>query len=345
MADAAMNSPEPGDALATTLACEHDVDCCHGETHDEAHPQQPDPIPATLTDGAGEPCPAPLMWQEICENYYRESVPWEITRGSDLITGRTWGCGKPLYLLNNFAATAELYALVAWLLRDEFRCVVFDVTTPDRSSARRNRPTMQDFASDLFSVADAQGDSRFSLFGAGFGAAVALQATLDQPARIDGLILQHGFAKRRLSFFERLLTALCRRSRLSLDRLPQRRRFQAVNHQPWFPPYDHSRFEFLVESTGQLPLCDLARRAMAVNQFDVTNRLHEIHCPVMLLRTEGEGRKASESQSELEKLMDHPRVEWMHSAGQHPYLSHPHRVAKVIRSFFQLPTDANSTKG
>jgi pimeloyl-ACP methyl ester carboxylesterase len=108
-----------------------------------------------------------------------------------------------------------------------------------------------------------------------------------------------------------------------------------VNHQPWFPPFDHSRFDFLLESTGTLPLSDLARRALAVNSFDTASRLHEINCPVMLLRSEGEGRLAADSQELLEKKIKHPRIEWMHSAGQHPTLTHPHRVAKLVRSIFQ----------
>jgi hypothetical protein len=106
-----------------------------------------------------------------------------------------------------------------------------------------------------------------------------------------------------------------------------------VNHRPWFPPFDPSRFDFLIDSSGTLPLRDLARRAFAVHSFDVVARLNQIECPVMLLRTEGEGRQAAVAQDLLEKSIKSPRVEWMHSAGQHPSLTHPHRVAKLVQSF------------
>ena len=275
------------------------------------------------------------MWQEVRENYLRDSTAWEMMRGPHRLVGRTWGDGPPLYFLNNFAATAELLSLTVWLLRDQFRCIVFDSVTHDRRSARATTPTMIEFADDLFAVADHHSDQRFSVYGAAFGGAVAIQAAIDQPGRIERLILQHGFAHRQLTLFERLLASICLRSGQTLDALPQRRRFQAVNHKPWFPPFDQSRFEFLVQSTGTLPLRDLARRALAVNSFNVVSRLEEISCPTMLLRTEGEGRQAADSQSMLEKALKQPRIEWMHSAGQHPYLTHPHRVAKLVQSFFQ----------
>ena len=310
------------------MNCESDTACCNGDSPG-GHEHDEDP----RTDGGGEPCPTPLMWQEVRENYLRDSIPWDLRRGPHRLVGRTWGDGLPLYFLNNFAATAEMLSLSVWLLREDIRCVVFDAVTDDRRAARRSKPVMAEFADDLFAIADHHDDERFSIYGAGFGAGVALQSALNQPRRVERLILQHGFAARRLTLFERILASVCLRSGQTLNGLPQRRRFQAVNHKPWFPPFDQSRFEFLVDSTGTLPLRDLARRALAVNSFDVVSRLGEIFCPVMLIRTEGEGRQAADSQAILETNLKHPRIEWMHSAGQHPCLTHPHRVAKLVQSF------------
>ena len=298
-------------------------------SHDHDHDHDHGPV-----DGGGDPCPTPLMWQEVRENFLKESALCEVIRGPHRLIGRTLGDGPPLYFLNNFAATAELYSLVIWLLRDHFRCVVFDTVTDDRKAALRTMPDMTEFSEDLFSLADHLGDQEFHLFGAGFGAAVALQATLLQPDRIQRVVLQHGFANRRLTFFERSLASICLRSGRTLDDLPQRRRFQAVNHKPWFPPFDPSRFDFLVQSTGTLLLRDLGRRALAAKSFEIESQLDKVSRPVLLLRTEGEGRMAAESQNRLETKLKDVRVEWMHSAGQHPCLTHPHRVAKIVKPFY-----------
>ena len=325
MSDHQSSSLSKSAIASPEFTCTESTDCC-----------QDDPAVSDVqerTDGAGEPCPTPLVWQEIREKFLHESTPWELVRGFHRLTGRTWGEGPPLYFLNNFAATAELYCLSAWLLKDQFRCVVFDSIAHDRRTVGRVRPSIAEFADDLFEIADQQGDQRFSVYGAGFGAAVGLHASISSPHRVDRLVLQHGFASRRLSLFERMLMSACLRSSQTLNRMPQRRRFQAVNHQPWFPPFDHSRFEFLVDSTGSLFLQDLARRAWAVNSFNVVSKLREIECPVLLLRTEGEGRMAAQSQDVLESQLKNHRTEWMHSAGQHPCLTHPHRVAKLVKTF------------
>lgn len=309
--------------------CENDESCC-SETASASFDDNPDS--AERIDGGGEPCPTPLMWQEVRENFLSESTRWEIVRGPHHLHGRWLGNGPPLYFLNNFAATAELFALTVCLLKDRFRCVVFDATTDSRKIARQSAPSINDFALDLFAIADHLGDVSFPIYGAGFGATVALQATIQQPERVSHLLLQHGFAKRRLSMFERWLASACLASGQTLDRLPQRRRFQAVNHRPWFPPFDQSRFDFLVDSTGTLLLRDLGRRALAVNSFDAGEAIRMVKCPVTLIRTEGEGRLAAESQAEIEKAIPHSKTEWMHSAGQHPYLTHPHRVAKIVQN-------------
>jgi pimeloyl-ACP methyl ester carboxylesterase len=319
-------APFPTSSTVSEIVCADASSDCH------EHGSVVSAIPQKL-DGAGEPCPVPLVWREIRENYLRDSLPWEIISGTRRLIGRTWGSGRPLYFLNNFAGTAELFSLTAWLLKDEFCCVMFDTVVEDRRTSRASRPTISDLSDDLFAIADQHGDERFSLFGAAFGAAIGLQAALNRPERIDRLMLQHAFARRRLSIFERVLASNCLRSCGTLDELPQRRRFQSVNHQPWFPPFDDSRFEFLIESSGTLSLRDLAKRALAMNSFDVSSRLAEIDCPVLLLRTEGEGRVAADSQNLLEKKMKSPEIQWMHSAGQHPYLTHPHRVSKLIKTF------------
>ncbi len=285
---------------------------------------------------AGEPCPTPLVWQEVLAAYRSESIAWELTHGSRRLVGRTWGQGRPLYLLNGFAATAEMSALTMWLLREEFRCVVFD--TFEGSASRQSRPAMSDFASDVRAVADHHGDNTLNVFGASFGAAVALQLALESPSRIAGLVLQHGFARRRLSMSERMLAAWCWRSRRTLAQFPWRRRIQELNHRLWFPPFDGTRFEFLVDSTGSIPLVDLARKGLAVNGFEISSRLGEIACPVMLVRTEGEGGLEARSHAQLEQGLKGSRTEWMHSSGLHPALTHPHRLVKLLKSFFAPET-------
>lgn len=279
---------------------------------------------------SGESCPPPLAWQEVLNAYRADSRPWELDRGSRRLSGRTWGNGPPIYLLNGFVATAEMYALLIWLLRDSFKCVVFD--TKLQPGARRTQLSVSDFADDVFAVADYHSDPTIHVFGPSFGAAVALQAALDQPERIANLVLQHGFARRPLSWSERLLARWYRNSRRTLATLPWRRRIQELNHRRWFPPFDGTRFEFMVETTGQIPVAALARKAMAMHAFNVEGRLSQLNCPVLLVRTEGQGNLETAGHEALERQLPSARTEWLHSSGLHPYLTHPHRLAKLLKA-------------
>jgi len=280
----------------------------------------------------GEACPPPLVWQEVLQAYRKESTPWELDLGTRKLVGRSWGQGPPLYLLNGFVATAELQALMMYILRDSFRCVVYDTVSAPKS--RRRRMTVDDYSADLFTAADQLEDSSICVMGPSFGAAVALNAARQQRQRIAGLCLLHGFAQRRLSWSERLLAAWYRGSQRTLDSLTSRRRVQELNHRRWFPPFDGTRFEFLVESTGKLTLADLVQKAMAIHRFNIQDHLAEITSPVLLVRTEGQGKIEADGHEVLEKHLPNARTEWLHSTGMHPYLTHPHRLAKLLKQFF-----------
>lgn len=277
----------------------------------------------------GEACPPPLVWHEVLNAYRTESQSWELDRGTRRLAGRVWGEGPPLYLLNGFVGTAEMYALLVYLLRDTFRCVVYD--THGELGSHRLRPTISDYADDLIAAADHHQDRSFFLFAPSFGSAVAMQTALNAPSRVAGMVLQHGFAVRRLSLSERILAWGARSSGRTLAQLPWRRRIQELNHRRWFPPFDGSRFEFLVDSTGKIVLADLAQKAQAIHAMNLQGRLADVKCPVLLIRTEGQGQLETAGHEELEQGLPNSRTEWMHSTGLHPYLTHPHKLAKLLR--------------
>lgn len=288
------------------------------------------PNPATAEPR--EPCPSPLAWQQVLAAFRAESEPWELDRGAYRLHGRTWGSGPPIYFLNGFGGTHELYALTVWLLREQFRCVLYDYPRW-RSSGGSSRPTVSDFTADLFAIADLHGDERFSVYGSSFGSVIGLAAALDQPRRVERLILQNAFARRRLSVSERLLTIMCGYSSRRLRDFRWRTRFQQLNHRTWFPPFDFSRWQFLLDDTGQVPVAELAQRAAMLNRVDLRANLPNVTQPVLIVRAEGEGRLAEQCQNELEKALPNVRGEWLHSTGQLPFLTHPHRLAKLMRTF------------
>jgi pimeloyl-ACP methyl ester carboxylesterase len=297
----------------------------------EADPAAAVPDPG----GPKEGCPPPLGWAEVLESFRSQSRTWQIERGDAILTGRTFGEGRPLYFLNGIAGTHELFCLLAWLLQEDFRCVLFDYPI-----AGRNRPrtplSIDGLVADLLAIADAQGDRSFSLFATSFGSTVALQGLAGYPDRIERAVIQGGFAYRRLSRLERML---CRVGRLLPGRaadLPFREVIHQVNHRRSFPPFDSTRWSFFVEDAGRTSVRDLAERASVVATFDFRPRLAEIEQPVLLIQAENEGLVSAGCHLDLERGLRNVKIEFLHTSGHLCYLTHPHRVAKLMRSFFGI---------
>lgn len=278
---------------------------------------------AAATD---EKCPPPLEWQEVVREFHAQADAWYFDRTRYRLSGRTLGSGPPLYFLNGFCATHELYALLVWLLRDRYRCVLFDYPV----GAYPRDVTLPELADDVAAVGHAIGDRTFDLFASSFGSLVALETMRRYPLRIGRAVLHGAFAHRRLSLVERLLIQACRVHPGRLRHVPFRKMVQRQNHRLWFPPFDLTRWEFLSDNTGKARLRDLARRAAIVRDADLRPHLAEIRQPVILVRTEGDGGILEECGAVLEAGLPQARVERMPLAGQYPFLTHPHRLAKIM---------------
>jgi pimeloyl-ACP methyl ester carboxylesterase len=298
-----------------------------------------DPTAVTTPDG----CPNPLGWAQVLDAFRSQSTAWSTRVGEESISGRTLGSGRPLYFLNGLAGNSDLFCLLVWLLRDDFRCVVFDYPTHD--GRRRVAVTAEGLAEALFAVADFHGDAAFSLFATSFGSVVALAAVAARPGRIERAVLQGGFAHRRLSAAERLLCRLGRFVPGTLARIRFLEKIQRANHERYFPPFDASRFGFFIENAGRTPIRDAAARAALVGAFDYRKRLAEIHNPVLLVRSEHEGRVSAECAEELEQGLPNAAMEWLHTTGALAHLAHPHRLAKLVRSFLGESAEPAATAG
>lgn len=285
---------------------------------------------------SSEGCPTPLGWAEVLESFRATSTAWSLQVDGAVLHGRTLGTGRPLYFLNGITGNCELFCLLAWLLRDEYRCVLFDYRSHDASGGAKGNSAqlgLQRLVDDFLAVADAQQDQTFDVLAAPFGSLIALGTLADHPLRIRRAVFLGGFAQRRLSRFERLLCGVGRFLPGAISQVPLRGTLQLASHQRAFPPFDASRWGFFAQNSGQTSTRDLAERAAVMAGTDLRDRLSRIEQPVLLFRTEHEGAVSAAGQDELERGLPHASVENMPLAGQLAYLTHPHRVAKAVRSF------------
>lgn len=273
-----------------------------------------------------EGCPPPLRCRDVWRNVHEQASVWEraSTRGATL-SGWTLGRGPTVVFIAPFSGSADLFALVAWLLRDEIRSIAvqWQSTGQSRSPA--------DFAHDVWDVIDHDGSEPVSLYGTNWSGAVALEAARLRPDRVETVFVQDGFVQRRLSLAERGLANLALWSRRSLSECPNRERVQMLNHRRWFPPLDPERWSCFLETTGRNPVSVLARQGLACKGVDFRRAFTNWTVPTWLISTEGAGPRAHQHHAELQACLPSAKTEWMHTTGTHASFTHPHRIAKFLR--------------
>lgn len=308
------------------------------EPHPDSVSEQQTPEPETP-----EPCPTPLSTAEVFESFEREAEAWEIAGPVGAIRGHTLGQGPPLYFLNGLEGTRDLFCLLAWLLREEFRCVLYDATLDAGAldSVGGDVARLPD-VQQLLAVADSQGDEEILVYGSGFGGWVALGGMLAAKERIRGAILQGAYARRKFKLLEKLLLFFAKRSRRTLKEVPGWQAIFLQNHRPWFPPFDELRLALFHQIAGNIPVRELANRLRQLRGVQLDQRLGEITQPVLLLQSEGEGKLLQQRQRELQQALPNVQTEWLQNSGLVPHWTHPHRVAKLIRQF-AFPEEAPSS--
>ena len=279
----------------------------------------------------GEGCPTPLDWREVLTAFRTERDEFVLNTSWGDVQLWEFGDGPPLVFLGGASGDADLFALTVWLLREERRCLL--VTLPDLPKEIRSSEWLPGAAELVEHVVAARHRGEYPIFATGTGSSLALQAALNSPERVSHLILQGCRPDFRLTIRERLLFAVGRRWDVPLARVPTCLAVLESNHRRWFPPFDSSRWEFLLENLSSTPTWRFSQRMTAVGNADLSDRLSEIDCPALIVRSEGEGEQATRSQEALANQLPNARVEWMHSTGQFPHVTHPHRLVKLIREF------------
>lgn len=290
------------------------------------------PLSSVSLDPQPEPCPTPLAWQEVLREFDQQSLirTYETELGELDLT--EFGQGPPLLFLPGIVGTPRLFALTAWLLRDEFRCLL-----PDHPRWKR-RPRTKDLIGQTAEVVAAVGrhlaGEGLDLFGTSFGGQVALELMLRQPGLVRRAVLQSSWAWRRLTVTEKAVLQIGRGVWLPIQKVPLWLSTQVQNHRRWFPPFDETRFGFLLNQTYATPTREVSRRLLAAGQTDLRPMLGSIEHPVLILKCEGDGRQISAAEEELERDLPSARTVEMHTTGLFPYLTHPHRLVKILREQF-----------
>jgi pimeloyl-ACP methyl ester carboxylesterase len=290
---------------------------------------------------ASEPCPTPLAWQEVVSSFRAAATvrPFETEFGT--VTATEFGSGRPLVFFPGLAGGPLLFSLTSWLLKEDFHSILLE--HPQFSSPVSSKQLVPQTA-EAFGLAIEHLCPRGAyVYAPSIGSQIALQLMASRPALIRSAFLQGAWAARQLGWIEKTLLRLGSFSGAPLRRVPLWLPAQIQNHRRWFPPFDETRFGFLLNEIGQTPIREISRRLLAAANTDLRPLLPSIVQPTVILHCEGEGRLLAAAELELEQQLACVRKEEMFHSGLHPYLTHPHRLVKLLRAWVEMADAANQT--
>lgn len=274
-----------------------------------------------------------------------------------LIEGENWthriiefGSGPPLILLHGSNGHAEVFAKNMHSLGANYRVIAVDALFHGFSSMSPWVPGYWDRievqARGIIDLMDALGLDKVSIEGESMGAGIALEVAMQNPDRVEALILSTGYGSVDLlgsvymsnDHEESDFARLSREAALTPNRETMRRRME------WLVASDSSITDELVDLRLQLysiPSVQESMKRMSSNgdadpqpkyrESDLAN----LKVPTLVLWTDQNPGDGPEIGSRLAGLIPGSRFEIVEDAGHWPHWEQPKIHDTVIRDFIE----------
>jgi pimeloyl-ACP methyl ester carboxylesterase len=243
---------------------------------------------------------------------------------------REWGDGPPLVIIPGLAGSFGLLGPLARSLAKDFRVISYHLRGEDDCFALRGRFGLQDLVEDLAEFLDWHCLERPALLGVSFGGVLALEFAARSPSRLGALVLQGVGAR-----FERSLLQVV--ASLVLTRYPLPSNNPFVNQ--FFNLLFGSRqkpgplFEFVTRQCWQTDQSIMAHRFRLVEQFDMTDRLQQVHTPTLILAGDRDVLVSEQSLRALSSGIPNAQPIRLRGCGHLAFITQPQRVAEEVRRF------------
>lgn len=280
--------------------------------------------------------PPPLSLSEALRRFEREATHTICDTERYRANCWSWGQGPPLLFVHGISGTSRSFVLLAALLAPRFRCIAYDLPNGPPLA----RYTHTDLAADLFAVQEHYRLSRSYVYGASFGATIALAALAARPERLPRAILQSGFARRPMRSLERWLARLGGWMPGTLGRFPLWRGMLRRLHVPSFadrPPEVWSYFE---SQACAAPIRTAARLARMTDSLDLRSLLPQVRQPVLLIDGDRDPLVDRSCSEELLRGLPNARQIELVGCGHLAAFTHPEPLAALVCEFLTPPAPA-----
>jgi len=168
------------------------------------------------------------------------------------------------------------------------------------------------------------------LVGYTLGGCIALQYALDYPDEVKALVLMTTGMRPR----ERAPGALELRSKATADPESYRQWLELMRHQ--FSFMEPELGERLVECHRRVGPLSQYRDFVAIDQFDVRDRIHTLEPPLLLIRGVDDPAKTPEYELEIHQAVAGSQYVKLNGCGHFPFAERPAEVNRAIDEFLSL---------
>ncbi len=244
-----------------------------------------------------------------------------------------WGRGPAIVFIPGMASTAESFVMLMARLRSRFCCIAYDLPDGVNDGANLSRYQHADLVDDLGALLDHLHIDRCTVHGFSFGSTIALAAAHRYPSRFTRLVLQSGFAHRRLSRMEVLTASFGRFLPGRLDHVPLMRTIIEKNHREPFLAREPEVWDDFLARQCAVPIRTFAYRALMVHRTDLRPILPTIQIPTLVVCGDRDPLVGQASEMELLTGLKHVARAEIEECGHQAHLTHPEVLAEVLQQF------------
>jgi proline-specific peptidase len=262
------------------------------------------------------------------------------------------GRGYPLVLMHG-GPGADFHTMLSLKpLANQFTLVFYDHRCNGHSTgAAVETMTMENLTADADALRQALGFEKWAMLGHSFGGYVALEYALRYPYKLSHLLLinsggdyrwarenaakvleQRGFSPELVELARRHLSGEIE-PREMMPTLMKLGKAYTPHLSPRQVP--HSIINGLL--TKLQPEAMIFGETQVLRNWNVMDRLPEIHVPTMVLAGREDFIYPPESQEQLVAAIPNARLEFIDQAGHSPHLEQPGKVIDLIRDFLLAP--------
>jgi pimeloyl-ACP methyl ester carboxylesterase len=270
------------------------------------------------------------------QRYDAEARPGEFQTGRYKMRYVRWGAGTPVVFVHGLCDHPKSFCLLMAELVDRgYEVFCYHLANGQDDDAKLKTYTHDDFVEDLVAFLDHCQLGPVFVKGSSFGSTITLAALLKHPSRFNRVVLQGGFAYRKISGLEKNLSKMGRGWHFRMRQLPGRKVVMGLLEKPQFVGCPPEIVKYLAECSGDTPVSAAAHRGLILSELDLRPKLKDIPHPVLMIGGDRDTIVPRDAERTVEEGVPNVKRVEFSPCGHYPQYTMPSQMAEEMDRFYK----------